>query len=406
MTKHNLTATLVAGFLIAIVSVSQASTVPEPFRESDEASTYAIDYSDLTLVLNTVVVDTGRSSRRVAQEAPDVTGTRMKSKVKMTANEGNRFYFETFKKDEESRAYLLEIQKSLEELPAEAPLKYFSRQEQLAYWLNLYNVTVLNQVIDIYPKKDLKKNLTGKRSLLDQKLLTVAGVPLSLNDIQHKILKENYNGDPLIMYGLYQGIIGGPNIRKSAYTGDRVYEALKDNAFEFVNSNRGTYSKYDEFRVSSFYDRNSSYFPNFKKDLPKHLNEYLQGNLRDKLASARKFKANINDWSVTDLGGSHRRIGGSFATSRAALMDSVKGTTPADGGGVMAAAVGAGSSAMTAKGKRLSRIEPELLAILHDINERRVAENERNATVTIEEFVDEEPESAEQTESDSGEGSQ
>jgi hypothetical protein len=266
------------------VSHAAASDVPEPFQGFDETSEFAIDYSDLTALLRMVVVDVGRSTRRVAQPSADVTGTRMKSKIKMTANEGNRFYFETFKKEEASQEFLRGIQSSLEQLPTEAPLEHFSRDEQLAYWLNLYNVTVLNQVIAVYPKKNLKSLFRGKKSIFEKKLLTVAGVSLSLNDIQFTILKHNYDDNPLIMYGLYQGIIGAPNIRKTAYVGNDVYRALEDNAREFVNSNRGTYAKYaGEFRVSSFYDRNSAYFPNFNADLTQHLATYLHGFMHGKL---------------------------------------------------------------------------------------------------------------------------
>jgi hypothetical protein len=396
-------AILIACGLLGTYQVTHAATadVPGPFQGFDEASKFAIDYSDLTILLKTVVVDMGRSTRRVAQPGADVTGTRMKTKVKMTANEGNRFYFETFKKEEASQQFLRDIQSSLEQLPTEAPLEYFSRDEQLAYWLNLYNVTVLNEVIAIYPKKNLKSLFRGKKSIFEKKLLTVAGVSLSLNDIQFTILKQNYDDNPLIMYGLYQGIIGAPNIRKAAYVGNDVYRALEDNAHEFVNSNRGTYAKYaGEFRASSFYDRNSAYFPDFTADLTQHLAIYLQGSMQGKLEAASKIKTNINDWSVNDLGGSQRRVGGSFATSRAALMDSVKSTNPADGGGVMAASVGAGSSAMAAKGQRMSRIEPELLAILHEINDKRLAENQRNATVIIEDIEDASVETAPQTNSE------
>ncbi len=395
MTKHVRTFVLaLSGLLALAVSAgAAASPVPEPFQEYDENSKYSISYDDLSLVLKTVVVDMGLSTRKVAEAAPDVTGTRMKAKVKRTANEGNRFYYETFREDEATREYLLGIQKSLEQLPSEAPLKYFSRDEQLAYWLNLYNVTVINQIIEVYPKRNLKKLFRGKNSIFEQKLLTVAGVPLSLNDIQFTILKHNYNDSPLIIYGLYQGIIGGPNIRKTAYTGAEVYRALENNAYEFINSNRGTWARDEKtFRVSSLYDRNRQYFPDFEADLSEHLLTYIQGIERDRLQTASKIKADINDWDVTDLGGTHRRVGGSFATNRAALMDSVKGTTPADGGGVLGAAVGPGSSMITDKGKRLSRIEPELLAILNDINQKRLAENQRSATVKIEELEDQEVE--------------
>jgi len=52
----------------------------------------------------------------------------------------------------------------------------------------------------------------------------------------------------------------------------------------------------------------------------------------------------------------------------------------------MGASVGAGSSSMAAKGRRLSRIDPELLEKLHEINTQRMIENQRNASVTIEDI--------------------
>ena len=122
---------LLSGFGVAIAA---ETSVPEPFRGFDPNSTYKIDYGDLTALLNTVVVDGGRSTREVAKPATAKIGTRMKAKVKrLTANEGNRFYFEGFKNNDEGRQYLRDIQNSLQELPAEAPLENFSRDEQLAY---------------------------------------------------------------------------------------------------------------------------------------------------------------------------------------------------------------------------------------------------------------------------------
>lgn len=380
------------GILAPYSSANSAeSAVPEPFRDFDPSSKYAINYDDLTAVLRAGVVDVGLSLRKVAAPAPDITGTRMKPKVKKTANEGNRFYFESVKDDEAFVQYMIGIQKSLEELPTGAPLKYFSRDEQLAYWLNLYNVTALNQIIALYPKNNLKKYTVGKKSIFSKKVLTVAGVPLSLDDIEFTILQQNYDNNPLILYGLYKGIIGGPSIRRRAFTSDRVYADLESNAYEFINSNRGTYIRDEKtFRVSSLYARDGSYFPDFNADLSEHLMTQLQGKERTALESATKIKADINDWTVTDLGGSRARIGGSFADSRAALLDSVKGTTPMDGGGVMGAAVGNANSMMAQRGKQrsLERVDPALMAVLGDMARSRLEENRRNATVTIDEIED------------------
>ena len=181
----------------------------------------------------------------------------------------------------------------------------------------------------------------SEQSIFSEKLLTVSGVALSLNDIQFAILKRNYDDNPLIIYGLYQGIVGGPNIRTSAFTGADVYTALENNAYEFVNSNRGTFG-WEEgiFRVSSLYDRNSAYFPDFESDLSQHLLKFLDGPQRVRLETASTLKPDISDWTVTDLGGTRQdNIGGSLANNHAAMLDSFHGQRKANGGVTFASVI-------------------------------------------------------------------
>ena len=343
MNKHIVSlASLLACVLLTAETLADAteSVVPEPFVGFDSDSKFAINYDDLTDLLTIVVADVGLSKREIAKIPEARTGTRMTPKIqRLTTYEANRVAYEAFKDNEEAKSLLREIQESLQKIPDEMPLDQFSRDEQLAYWLNLYNVTVLNEIIAIYPKRNLKRLLHGKKSILDKKLLRVSGVSLSLNDIQHNILRQNYNNDPRIMYGLYQGIVGGPNIRKSAYTGDDVYYALEDNAYEFINSNRGTFSRSDEdvMRVSSFYDRNKAFFPQFDNQLSQHLLEYLRdGAQRSQLQVVDRIEPNINDWTVTDMGGTRHEISGSFADNHAALLDSYQGPKRIDGGRMVA----------------------------------------------------------------------
>lgn len=287
-----------------------------------------------------------------------------------TVNEGNRFFYEIFAENEDNRHTLHNIRARLESLPAINALENFSRDEQLAYWLNLYNVTILDEIVKAYPQRNLEELLVGKESILEKKSLEVAGIPLSLNDIQFKILKHNYDSNPLVIYGLYQGHIGSPNIRKSAYTGKFVYGDLIDNAMEFINSNRGTEDKNKKvFHVSSFYARNSAFFNDFQPELTAHLLTYLEGELKAKLKSAKTIKADINDWTVTDLYGSSRNLAGSFGTNNAALVGAVGG---------------ANSSRFTAKAGAASRYSPAVVEHLNELNRKRDAE--KTGTVTIEEM--------------------
>jgi hypothetical protein len=218
-----------------------SSDVPEPFWDFDPASEFTINYADVDAILGAMVVNTGRSSREKLQPAPAQTGTRLKAKIRRTtASEGNRFHFEAFKANEQYQQMLREVRQELEDIPDQIALEYFTRDEQLAYWLNLYNIALLDQLVTIYPERNLEQELIGRNSILDRKILNVADIPLSLNDIQHTILRWNYDNNPLELYGLYQGVVGGPNIRPQAYTGERVNRDLTDNAKEFINSNRGT----------------------------------------------------------------------------------------------------------------------------------------------------------------------
>ncbi len=373
MNKHFFSITLlVCGFLsINAMANAADSTVPDPFQRFDDSSRLTIDYTDLNSLLEAVVLNTGRSSRTKASSSQTATGTRMKVSVnRATVNEGNRFYFEIFNDNEKNQQTLRNIQNRLENIPAATPLEKFSRDEQLAYWLNLYNATILDEIVKVYPKRDLEDLLVGKKSIMSKKTLMVAGVPLSLNDIQFTILRQNYESNPLIIYGLYQGIIGGPNIRKAGYSGKYVYADLIDNAMEFINSNRGTEGKSKRvFRVSSLYERNELFFTDFEADLTGHLLTYLEGEERIELQAATKIKADIDDWTVTDLFGSSRNLAGSLASSNAALVGAV---------------TGGNSSRLSAKAAGVTRYSPEVLEHLNELNRKRV--NERTGTVKIEEL--------------------
>ncbi len=375
MKKYFLSVTfIVCGvFSLSALANVAASTVPEPFQGFDDNSKLTIDYSDLDSLLDAVVLNTGRSNRKKASPTHSKTGTRMKVTVnRSTVSEGNRFYFEVFQDNEQNQATLRQIRNRLENIPAAKPLKYFSREVQLAYWINLYNVTILDEIVQIYPERELEDLLTGKKSVLSKKILTVAGVPLSLDDIQFTILKQNYGSNPLVIYGLYQGIIGGPNIRKTAYTGKYVYADLIDNALEFINSNRGTEGKSKKlFRVSSLYQRNQLYFADFDADLTEHLLTFLEGEEHGELQEATKIKADINDWTVTDLWGSQRDVGGSLTHNNAAMMGAV---------------TGAGTASVNSSAAVVSRYSPAVLEHLKEVQKQRSAPQEKTGTVTIEEL--------------------
>lgn len=298
-----------------------ADDLPASWFEHTDNSPYQISYDDLNYMLNASVMLSGPPTRQKAKATSSTVGTRLKNKTNLsTVNASNRIYFEEFKKNPAMVDAVHKIRLSLEAVPSEIPMSALSQDEQLAYWLNLYNVVVIDEINKVYPLKNLQDFVTDRGGLLEQKLLTIDGVKISLNDIQYKILHKKFPENTLILYGFYQGYIGSPSIRKHAYTAENVHRTLGANAHDFINSNRGTAPDEKNFRVAGYYERNAIYFPDFKNDLAQHLREFLPSSEQQQLAQAKRLTASIEDWTVTDIYGSSRNYGGGASTNEAALL--------------------------------------------------------------------------------------
>jgi len=291
-------------------------------RLFDPNSKIIIDYSNWSTLLRATVTRARKSSRIYAQKSQSNIGTRINySSSRPTRLEASRVFYHYLGKEE--RGYIHNLRLAMEAIPQIIPLENLNRAEQLAYWLNLYNITVYEMVADHYPIRKLDRLYRGSRktpSFWDKKILHVNSIPLSLNDIQYKIILKTWK-DPLAIYGLYQGVIGGPNLRRKAYTGKYVYSQLEDNAEEFVNSLRGLRFKGKKAYVSEIYKRNKELFPNFKQDLRRHLRRYTSLRLTTRLDSSKQIRANIYDWHTADvLNGGRPPAGGSNSTNPAALL--------------------------------------------------------------------------------------
>ncbi|WP_337840842.1 DUF547 domain-containing protein [Rheinheimera sp.] len=314
MKNHWLVPSLIA--LFAWSAEAREQELPAHWFGDDPKSKVVIDYAPWDFVLRSSVLLSGPVNREKAKSEVAYVGTRLTNKYKTrTILAGNKFHYEQFRKKPELNQNLSVIRQSMQQLPSKVALNTLTAAEQLAYWLNLYNLVVIDEINKVYPEKYLEDFVTAEDGLLQRKLLKIEGVELSLNDIQHKVLKVKFDHDPLVLYGLYQGYIGSPSIRKFAYTGENVMRALQANAFDFINSNRGTYPAGNNFLVSSFYQRNADYFPNFQQDLRAHLEQYLKPAEKDSLQDADTMYALIDDWMVTDIYGTRQSFGGGSSVS-------------------------------------------------------------------------------------------
>ena len=273
------------------------------FAPAADRQDHKIDYSYFDEALRWFVIPMGPSLREAPPRREPRTGTRRiqghESRYRL---EGNRIAFAFFTDD--TRASLTEYRRDLERVGTELGIARLPRNEQLAFWLNLHNVAVIEALAKEYPLSRPSKEEFGsnKAPLDDAKLVTVSGVELSPRDIRERIVYPNWS-DPKVIYGFWRGEIGGPTLQRLAFNGENVNWLLSASATEFINSLRGVQNYGGSLRVSELYKESAPFHFADDAALREHLTEYAGDDVKallskyDKVAYAKDYELDLADMS-------------------------------------------------------------------------------------------------------------
>ena len=102
----------------------------------------------------------------------------------------------------------------------------WTREEQLAFWMNTYNALTLKAVIDHYPVKSIKDIGSALKSVWDKLTFNVMEDSLTLNQIEHKILRKQFK-DPRIHMAINCASIGCPPLANEPLQAERLDEQFK-----------------------------------------------------------------------------------------------------------------------------------------------------------------------------------
>lgn len=267
-----------------------------------------IDYTVISDALELMVFNLGPSLRIRARPKLASAGTRfVRGHDSPYRLEGNKIFFDQF--DEETIASLHEYVVSLESIGNSGQIPTLSRDEQLAYWFNLHNMIVIDQIAQAYPVETPSRIKIGpeKAPLHEAKLVTIQGVPLSLRDIRENIVYR-YWDDPRVIYGFFHGDLGSPSIHDEAYTGAEIARQLDRSGREFVNALRGVAAGANTIFVSKHYfEARAGLFPNWPDDLKAHLREFAGDDVRLILDTKTTVTAMQYPDTVADLVGGDPR---------------------------------------------------------------------------------------------------
>lgn len=274
-----------------------------------ENNNITLDYSVLSEALNGTVIRLGPSHRRHMSRPSARLGSRFVSGHTTPYRlEGSRVSFSFF--NEEFLGELTAYRKDLERIGTQIDLTHMAKDEQLAFWLNLHNVAVIEQISMQYPTKYPNRLKVNGTSIDDIKFLNIKGVALSTKDIREKIVFPNWTR-PETIYGFFRGDIGSPALQNYAYTGANVQDLLVIQAGEFVNALRGFNKTSKNRNISKLYEEAKPYyFASWDADLAPHLLQYARPDVAEDIrATDRPWRIDRYDAVIADLvGGSKPRI--------------------------------------------------------------------------------------------------
>ena len=177
-----------------------------------------------------------------------------------------------------------------------------SEADQLAYWANLYNALTVNLILDNYPVKSIRKIKAGAFSLGPWKRdeVTVNGKVLSLDDIEHKILRKRYPNPALVHYMVNCASIGCPNLPSKLWVGETLDADRDAAARAFINSPRGVAIKGNKLKVSSIYDWFKDDFGGSKSATLDHYRKYAGPELRAALDTGAAIDGYDYNWDLNE----------------------------------------------------------------------------------------------------------
>lgn len=167
------------------------------------------------------------------------------------------------------------------------PKSNWSRNDQMAYWINAYNAFTIQLILDHYPVTSITQLDKGKT--WDVKRIKIGDNTYSLNDIENSILRGQFK-EARIHFVLNCAARSCPPLLNHAVTGDKLSAYLDQQAKKFINNAQFNQLKPGEIVLSRIFDWYKSDFGN----LIDFLNKYAETRIK----ADAKVRYNEYDWNL------------------------------------------------------------------------------------------------------------
>lgn len=189
------------------------------------------------------------------------------------------------------------LQIYLDELVKNKPADNWSKNAQIAYWINLYNAFTIKLVADNYPVesiKAIKNGLPFINSVWDIKLIDFGNEKIDLNHVEHSILRKHFD-EPRIHFAINCASFSCPRLLNEAYTAGKLEQQLALMTKDFLGDTEKNKITINEIKLSKIFNW-------FKGDFTKNgsLIDFLNKYAPITINESAKVSFLDYDWSLNE----------------------------------------------------------------------------------------------------------
>ena len=210
-------------------------------------------------------------------------------------SKSDAFFKANVKKGKVTYAAIKDDPTSLNELVAMAKLIAVSKEnaeEYQAFWINGYNLLVIDGIVKNYPIKSPLDN----PGFFDRNKNDIGGTSITLNDIENKVLRKNFPKESRFHFVLVCGGLGCPPIINEAYMPVKLDEQLEKQTKLALNDPKFIQVNKNKVKISQIFEWYKGDFEHEGK-----VTDYINKYKSEKLPEKAKVSYYPYDWTLNEV---------------------------------------------------------------------------------------------------------
>ena len=176
-------------------------------------------------------------------------------------------------------------------LKQNSPEENWPKNDKLAYWINLYNASTVQLILENYPLKSIRDIPTP----WDKKFIDIKGTSHSLNDIENVIIRPQFK-EPRIHFAVNCAAISCPKLLNEAFHPAILEQQLDNQTTFFVTNKSKNNLSENEVKISKIFEWYKEDF----KEYPSII-DFLNKYTKVKIKPNAKVEYMEYNWMLNDM---------------------------------------------------------------------------------------------------------